>query len=185
MQPHASNAGGNLRRLSGNLRRLSGSCSPGGGSCLYTECCAEMFETCFLRDSTLASCMSSCRPGALDPNNTKPWSCQTPFADPRAIARKTETWPDIAAVCSPGMALVYPDAFRSKYNGSCKNFCVHGAGKFVWPEGSFYKQWISVEPWGADEVAAAKRGHCLGQKAWGSNSGQVGTLCHCSFPDRL
>ena len=36
---------------------------------------------------------------------------QVPFAHPLAVARQTEQWPDVVAVCGSGIALVDPQAF--------------------------------------------------------------------------
>ncbi|CAE8608811.1 unnamed protein product [Polarella glacialis] len=155
-----------LRFLHGRDRRLSTPtpnnwstmpfCSLHGRDCQTTHCCSMPTDTCFQRNLTWARCRASCKPGVPDPAGAR-WSCLTPFEDIRAIARRTELWPDIIAVCSPGVALVEHRSFYAQYRGSCLEFCVDGAGKAVDPAG--HKFWISVERPG--EIASH---HCVGDK---------------------
>ena len=37
---------------------------------------------------------------------------EEPFAHPLALARQTEKWPDVVAICGAGTALVDPMAFE-------------------------------------------------------------------------
>eukprot|EP00931_Biecheleriopsis_adriatica_P121766 TRINITY_DN96827_c0_g1_i1.p1 TRINITY_DN96827_c0_g1~~TRINITY_DN96827_c0_g1_i1.p1 ORF type:complete len:236 (-),score=37.31 TRINITY_DN96827_c0_g1_i1:74-694(-) len=157
------------------LRRLSAACSASGEPCLESKCCADWTETCFQRDTAFARCLNSCTPGGMESNSTHAWTCKTPFEDPRGIARKTELWPDIEAVCSAGLALVRLDAFEDKYRSSCSVFCSEGVGEVV-PEASGW--WISVDTEPKGET------RCPGHKA-GNQRSPVGMLCQCSFPDRL
>ena len=40
------------------------------------------------------------------------FSLEEPFAHPLAVARQTEKWPDVVAICGAGTALVDPTAFE-------------------------------------------------------------------------
>ncbi|CAE8618982.1 unnamed protein product [Polarella glacialis] len=184
-----NNNNNNNGRLRPSTRRVSmssanysslQSCSLHGQDCRVSTCCDGQWDTCFARDSLRASCQASCVPGAAKHSaggeEKDLWRCQTPFEDPRAQARQTETWPHITAVCSPGVALVEPDMFRSRYRSSCQEFCVNGAGRSVRSQGD-YNLWVSVD-WPTDMVMEPG---CPGEK----EGHHEGVRCECSFPDRL
>eukprot|EP00435_Cladocopium_sp_Y103_P027859 s1287_g6.t3 len=113
---------------------------------------------------------------------------EEPFAHPLALARQTEKWPDVVAVCGAGTALVDPTAFEEtprrrgaagagpagfcstkKYNGKCQNFCT-AAGKAINEPLMF-------------AVLGPQYGEvhgCRGDK----DDSYKGAVCECSIPDR-
>eukprot|EP00438_Fugacium_kawagutii_P019823 Skav227918 [mRNA] locus=scaffold146:156765:158611:+ [translate_table: standard] len=52
------------------------------------------------------------------------WSSpqQEPFAHPFAVARQTEKWPDVVAICGAGTALVDPTAFEETHGSRSVQF---------------------------------------------------------------
>lgn len=93
-----------------------------------------------------------------------------PFAHPLAVARQTEQWPDVVAVCGSGIALVDPQAFTQKYNNKCEDFC-KAAGEVINEPTMF-----AVTGLGYGEI-----GNCRGDKA----DSYKGAVCECSMQDRL
>ncbi|CAJ1461090.1 unnamed protein product [Effrenium voratum] len=102
-------------------RRLNAPCAASGQLC-SSRCC-DRFESCFEEAGSVSLCRGFCVP-------EEGRSCRTPYAHPLGQARKTEQWPDLAAVCDAGTALVQPQAFQEKYNGSCAEFC-RAAGQVI------------------------------------------------------
>ncbi|CAJ1336458.1 unnamed protein product [Effrenium voratum] len=98
----------------------SAPCAASGQLC--SRCC-DRFESCFEEAGSVSLCRGFCVP-------EEGRSCRTPYAHPLGQARKTEQWPDLAAVCDAGTALVQPQAFQEKYNGSCAEFC-RAAGQVI------------------------------------------------------
>lgn len=157
---------------------MKGSCHGDGFECSGPDCCTTPGTICFQKNATFAGCRPSCAPGkpALDAHNDGlPWTCRMPFSHKLAQARETYRWPDIAAVCGAGEALVEPQAFYSMYDSSCSEYCMRGAGRVVMPELNTF--WISIDCDGCGQP-----GSC---KADLTQQGATGILCVCSFPDRL
>lgn len=156
---------------------IKGSCHGDGFDCKGPDCCPSG-TTCFQKNTTFAGCRPSCAPGkpAADADNdVLPWTCRMPFSHMLAQARETYRWPDIAAVCGAGDALVEPDAFYSMYGSSCSVYCMWGAGRVVMPE--LNTMWMSLDCDGCGQPGSCKAD--LTQQA------ATGIRCTCSFPDRL